>query len=64
MTQSLSFGDLKGGGIVAVLFIMGVILIITNINIDLGQFAIKAAVFVAVVFAFLGIYGIINRYKN
>lgn len=62
MAQSLSLGGLKGGGIVAVLFIMGVVLVLTNINTDLGQLAIKMAIFVAIVFAFLGIFGILNRY--
>lgn len=62
MAQSLSIGGLKGGGIAAVLFVMGIILVSTNINTGLGQFAIKAAIFVAIVFALLGIYGILSRY--
>ena len=44
MTQSLVAGNLKGLGIVPVLFVMGIILIVSKINVDLGQFAIKASV--------------------
>ncbi|MDD4522082.1 MAG: hypothetical protein PHW84_04000 [Methanosarcina sp.] len=64
MTQSLVAGNLKGLGIVPVLFVMGIILIVSKINVDLGQFAIKASVGVAVGYALLGMYGIINKYQQ
>lgn len=63
MAQSLVVGSSKGSGIVAVLFVMGLVLVVTKINVDLGQFAIKAAIAVAIIYALLGIYGIINKYQ-
>lgn len=61
MVQSLAGFGLKGGGIVAVLFIMGFILSQSKLDVGLGSFAIGAAVFIAIVFGLLGGIGIVKR---
>ncbi len=62
MSQRLNFLGLKGAGIIAVLFIIGIILVILKINPSLGNIAIYSAVFIAIVFGLLGIIGILKRY--
>jgi hypothetical protein len=61
MAQKLWAGALGGTGIVAVLFIIGIVLSSTKINIQLGDLALKAAVGIGIIFGLLGIVGILKR---
>lgn len=61
MAQLLKIGAITGSGIVAVLFVMGLILKMTNINSGWGDGAIFAGILIAVIFGFLGILGIIKN---
>lgn len=61
MSQKIFAGVLGGSGIVVVLFVIGIILSTTKLNIDLGGIATNAAVFIGIVFGLLGIVGILKR---
>jgi hypothetical protein len=61
MTQKLWAGALGGTGIVAVLFIIGIILISTKIETGLGSLAIWSAVTIGIILALLGIVGILKK---
>ena len=64
MSQKLWAFGLGGTGIVAVLFIMGIILSTTGINANLGSVALWVAVAIGIIFALLGIFGILKRLVN
>lgn len=60
--QSFSWGGLmKASGIIGVLFIIGMILYLTHIGDVLGIIAIAASVLIGIIYALLGIYGILKR---
>ena len=65
MTQELIAdflkGIFKGKGIVAVLFIMGVVLIVTQINNFLGTIATIFAVLLAIGLGLLGLVSVAKR---
>jgi hypothetical protein len=61
MVQRFSAFGLSGSGIVAVLFISGVILHIFEINEIIGNVAIIFSVMLGLVMGFLGVIGIIKR---
>jgi len=61
MTQKLWAGVLGGTGIVAVLFIIGIILSSTKIETGLGNLALWSAVAIGIIFGLLGIVGILKR---
>ena len=61
MTQRLNFGSLGATGIIGVLFIIGVVLVLTGIDPGLGYFAIGASVLIGIVYAGLGAVGIMKR---
>jgi len=61
MSQKLFVGALSGTGIVAVLFIIGFVLSISGINTSMGSIAIGFAIFIAIIFGFLGILGIFKK---
>jgi hypothetical protein len=61
--QRLVFGAIGGTGIVAVLFVMGIILYATGVSNALGMVALVAAVFLAILFGVLGVVGILSRYR-
>jgi len=51
---------MKGAGIVALLIVAGIALSVLGMSI--GDFAIKVGIFFAIVFALLGVFGILKRY--
>ena len=58
---NISFGNLKGSGIVAVLFIIGFLVHkFTNLT-GLGEFAMFASVLIGLVYGVLGIFGILKK---
>ncbi|MEM4336866.1 MAG: hypothetical protein QXG86_02565 [Candidatus Woesearchaeota archaeon] len=61
MTQKIWAGALGGTGIVAVLFIIGIILSSTKIGTGLGNLALWAAVAIGIFFGVLGIISILKR---
>ena len=61
MSQKLWGFGLGGAGIVAVLFIIGMILSFSKINTNLGSLALYAAVGIGIIFGLLGIFGILKR---
>jgi hypothetical protein len=54
-------GIIKGTGIVGVLFVMGVALYLLNISDFLGMLVIVTAVGFTIIFAALGVLGILKR---
>jgi len=62
MAQWLKALGVKGGGIIAVLFVIGFTLRITNLNEELGNLALWAAVIIGIIYALLGVVGIILKY--
>lgn len=62
MAQRMWLGTLGGSGIVAVLFIMGLILYLSNTNKNLGNFSMTIAVIIAVIFGLFGIAGILKKF--
>ncbi|ODS36364.1 hypothetical protein BEH94_00750 [Candidatus Altiarchaeales archaeon WOR_SM1_SCG] len=67
MTQWLKASGLGGGGIIAVLFIMGVILVISGVSETtdyLGYISLTSAVVIGIIYALLGVCGILRRNKS
>jgi hypothetical protein len=54
-------GIIKGTGVVGILFVMGVALYLLNISDFLGMLVIVTAVGFTIIFAVLGVYGILKR---
>jgi hypothetical protein len=63
MVQRISFGKLGASGIVAVLFMMGIILILTGISAGLGYLCVTGAIVIAFIYAIMGAGGIARRNK-
>jgi len=67
MAQWVDFGgigrNIKGGGIVVVLVILGIALHMLNIEPG-GSIAIGAGIIIGVSYGVLGFYGIIRRYRK
>lgn len=62
MVQALKILGVGGAlGIVPVLFVLGIVLILTKISISLGYLAVIASVFIGIVYAVLGVFGILKR---
>lgn len=61
MSQKLLGFGLSGGGIVAVLFIIGFILIVSKVAAGLGSIALGAAIGIGILFGILGGIGIIKK---
>ena len=59
--QFFSFGNLKGSGIVPVIFIIGFLLYKFTNLIVLGEFAMFASVLIGLVYGVLGIFGILKK---
>ena len=62
MAQKIIFGGIAASGIVGVLFVMGVVLKLLNIESNLSGVAIGSAIALAIIFGILGIIGILSRY--
>ncbi|VVB66553.1 Uncharacterised protein [Candidatus Gugararchaeum adminiculabundum] len=59
--QVLSALGLIGKGLVPILFIMGVVLVVLNIQHDLGMFTIYASIILGILLLILGVVGVIKR---
>ena len=62
MAQKMWLGSIGGTGIIAVLFIIGLVLYFSNANKNLGNFSMTVAVIFAVIFGLFGIAGILKRF--
>ncbi len=59
--QKLAIGFIKSTGIIGVLFVMGLFLKYTQLSPFLGDAALFFAVFFAMVYAALGVLGILKK---
>jgi hypothetical protein len=55
------YGALGGSGIVATLFIIGLLLSSFNINAFLGNVALNSSIFIGIFLGLLGIFGVAKR---
>ena len=61
MVQSISGLGIGGTGIVGTLIVAGATLKITNISLNLGDFAMFAGIVIGVTLGLLGIFGVANK---